>query len=191
MWSSSVKHRTSKIFSRNSPRNPSTNSPCLRAHCRPVFVFEGAGLVWPCIHTPIPPITGVAGRWATLAILGNEKSARNFSDRSFLVDGCAACPCENACFLFPGFGGPDRSVWLDIRSDIRPKTSALGWFFVSEVQVQKVYCFAGLLFYLSFHWITRCNSIQAAMHSNAALEYRKFSTPSRQPVWETLEGEIH
>ena len=30
--------------------------------------------------------------------IGNEKSARSFSDRSFFVDVRAACPCQNSCF---------------------------------------------------------------------------------------------
>ena len=34
--------------------------------------------------------------------------------------------------LFPGFGGPDRSFRQDVRRDIRPKTSSLGWFFDPE-----------------------------------------------------------
>ena len=34
--------------------------------------------------------------------------------------------------VFPGFGGPDRSFWPDVRRDVRPKTSYLGWFFVSD-----------------------------------------------------------
>ena len=38
------------------------------------------------------------------------------------------------CFFFPGFGGPDRSFWPDVRRDIRPKTSALGWIFVPEIR---------------------------------------------------------
>ena len=61
----------------------------------------------------------------------NKKSARSFSDRSFFMDVRAGCPCENACF-FLGFGGPDRSFWPDVRKDIRPKTSSLGWIFVPE-----------------------------------------------------------
>ena len=28
--------------------------------------------------------------------------------------------------VFPGFGGPDRSFWPDVRRDIRPKTSVFG-----------------------------------------------------------------
>ena len=28
--------------------------------------------------------------------------------------------------FFPGFGGPDRSFWPDVRRDVRPKTSSLG-----------------------------------------------------------------
>ena len=28
--------------------------------------------------------------------------------------------------VFPGFGGPERSFWPDVRRDIRPKTSSLG-----------------------------------------------------------------
>ena len=61
-----------------------------------------------------------------LTILGNEKSARSFSDRSFFVDVRAACPCQNACFsriwrAWPKFlaGCPQRrpaenfGVWAD------------------------------------------------------------------------------
>ena len=62
--------------------------------------------------------------------IGNEKSARSFSDRSFFVDVRAACPCQNACFV-PGFGGPDRSFWPDVRRDVRPKTSVFGLIFCS------------------------------------------------------------
>ena len=32
--------------------------------------------------------------------------------------------------VFPGFGGPNRSFWRDVRRDVRPKTSSLGWIFV-------------------------------------------------------------
>ena len=28
--------------------------------------------------------------------------------------------------FFPGFGGPDRSFWREVRRDVRPKTSSLG-----------------------------------------------------------------
>ena len=35
-------------------------------------------------------------------------------------------------FVFPGFGGPDRSFWPGVRRDVRLKTSSLGCFFVSE-----------------------------------------------------------
>ena len=37
--------------------------------------------------------------------VGNEKSARSFSDRSFFVDVRAACPCQNACFFFQHLEG--------------------------------------------------------------------------------------
>ena len=67
----------------------------------------------------------------SISFSGNEKSARNVSDRSFFVDGHAACPCQTASF-FPGFGGLDRSFWPEARRDVRPKTSSLGCFLVSE-----------------------------------------------------------
>ena len=35
---------------------------------------------------------------SNILLIGNEKSARSFSDRSFFVDVRAACPCQNACF---------------------------------------------------------------------------------------------
>ena len=63
--------------------------------------------------------------------LGNEKSAQSFPDRSFFVDVHVGCPCQNASF-FPGLGGFDRSFRPDVRRDIRPKTSSLGWFFIPE-----------------------------------------------------------
>ena len=31
--------------------------------------------------------------------------------------------------VFPGFGGPDRSFWPDVRRDVRPKTSVFGLIF--------------------------------------------------------------
>ena len=34
--------------------------------------------------------------------------------------------------IFPGYGAPDRSFWPDVRRDIRPKTSSLGWIFVPD-----------------------------------------------------------
>ena len=59
--------------------------------------------------------------------LGNEKSARSFSDRSFFVDVRAGCRSQNAYFSkVLDSGGPDRSFWPDVRRDIRPKTSSLG-----------------------------------------------------------------
>ena len=57
------------------------------------------------------------------SLIGNGKSARSFSDRSFFMDVRAGCPFQNACF--PGFGGPDRSFWPDVRRDIRPKLLVL------------------------------------------------------------------
>ena len=36
---------------------------------------------------------------------------------------------------FPGLGGPDRSFWPDVRRDVRPKTSSLGWFFLSDTKL--------------------------------------------------------
>ena len=65
----------------------------------------------------------------SLIIIGNEKSARSFSDRSFFMDVRAGYPFRNACF--PGFAGPDRSFWRDVRRDVRPKTSSLGWILFS------------------------------------------------------------
>ena len=41
--------------------------------------------------------------------------------------------------VFPGFGGPDRSFWMDVRRDIRP-TASLGWFFVPEQRVGRFTC---------------------------------------------------
>ena len=34
-------------------------------------------------------------------------------------------------FFSPGFGGPDRSFWPDVRRDVRPKTSVFGLIFRS------------------------------------------------------------
>ena len=48
--------------------------------------------------------------------VGNEKSDRSFSDRSFFMDVRTACPCQIASF-FPGFGGPDRSFRPDVPSN--------------------------------------------------------------------------
>ena len=33
------------------------------------------------------------------------------------------------CLFYPGFGGPDRSFWPDVRRDVRPKTSVFGLIF--------------------------------------------------------------
>ena len=35
--------------------------------------------------------------------------------------------------VLPGCGGPDRSFWLDVRRDVRPKTFSLGGFCDSEL----------------------------------------------------------
>ena len=35
--------------------------------------------------------------------------------------------------VLPGFGGPDRSVWPNVRKEIRPETSSFGWFFVPDL----------------------------------------------------------
>ena len=43
---------------------------------------------------------------------------------------------KDACFLLPGFGGPDQSFWPDVRRDIRLKASSLGWVFFSLLKIQ-------------------------------------------------------
>ena len=68
---------------------------------------------------------------ALCANVGNGKSARSFSDRSFFSR-TSARDVRSEMLVFPGFGGPDRSFWPDVRRDIRPKTSSLGWIFVPE-----------------------------------------------------------
>ena len=38
----------------------------------------------------------------------------------------SAWDVRSEMLVFPGFGGPDRSSWRDVRRDVRPKTSSLG-----------------------------------------------------------------
>ena len=38
----------------------------------------------------------------------------------------SAWDVRSETLVFPGFGGPDRSFWRDVRRDVRPKTSSLG-----------------------------------------------------------------
>ena len=64
-----------------------------------------------------------------LSKLGNEKSARSFSDRSFFVDVRAACPCQNACFSRAWRAWP--KLWAGCPQG-RPAENFLGWFFVSD-----------------------------------------------------------
>ena len=56
--------------------------------------------------------------------LGSEKSAPKLFRPKF------SCGCPRGMSIpkrfCPGFGDPDRSVWPDVRRDIRPKTSSLG-----------------------------------------------------------------
>ena len=49
-----------------------------------------------------------------------------FQTEVFFVDVRAACLCP--MLVFRGFRGPDRSFWPDVRRDVRPKASSLGWF---------------------------------------------------------------
>ena len=56
--------------------------------------------------------------------LGNGKSARSFQTEVF--SWMSARDVCSRMLVFPGFGGPDRSFWPDVRRDIRPKTSFLG-----------------------------------------------------------------
>ena len=45
--------------------------------------------------------------------------------------------------VFPGFGGPDRSFWPDVRKDVRPKTSVFGLIFrFASFKVEKAHCAA-------------------------------------------------
>ena len=50
---------------------------------------------------PMASVTGIAAICVILTsgrLLGNEKSARSFSDRSFFMDVRVGCPFRNACF---------------------------------------------------------------------------------------------
>ena len=58
--------------------------------------------------------------WSVPTALANRNRERKISpkfltDRSSFMDVRAGCLFRNVCF-FPGFGGPDRSFWPDVRS---------------------------------------------------------------------------
>ena len=53
--------------------------------------------------------------------------------------------------VFPGFGGADRSFWRDVRRDVRPKTSSLGWIFVPEITLPNPY--------KGFAWLSQDNQM--------------------------------
>ena len=69
----------------------------------------------------------------TFQTLGNEKSARSFSDRSFFMDVRAGCPCENACFfqdmesltevfgrMSAGISSAKLPLWAEFRAGKKP-----------------------------------------------------------------------
>ena len=60
--------------------------------------------------------------------LKGKSRERKISPKFFrpkFSNGCPRVMSVPKC-LFPGFGGPDRSFWPDVRRDLRPKTSSLG-----------------------------------------------------------------
>ena len=59
------------------------------------------------------------------SLIGNGNSARSFSDPE-VFSWTSTRDVRSKMPVFPGFGGPDRSFWPDVRKDIRPKTSSLG-----------------------------------------------------------------
>ena len=63
-------------------------------------------------------------------ILGNGKSARNFTHREFFRGRLRGMSVPKM-LGFSGFGGPDRSFWPGLRRDVRPKTSSSRCFLVS------------------------------------------------------------
>ena len=56
--------------------------------------------------------------------IGNENQPEVFLTEVF--SWTSARDVHPKMLVFPGFGGPDRSFWPDVRRDIRAKTSSLG-----------------------------------------------------------------
>ena len=60
---------------------------------------------------------------------GQLDRERNISLKSFqteVLSWTSARHVHAQMVVFPGFEGPDRSFWWNVRRDVRPKTSSLG-----------------------------------------------------------------
>ena len=62
-------------------------------------------------------------------LIGNEKSARSFADRSFFMDVRGGCPFRNGCF------SRIWRVWPKFLAGCPAQTSSLGWIFVPDLRL--------------------------------------------------------
>ena len=90
--------------------------------CSPTIKFQDGSPVDPLFEPPAdPPFWLDLSKIIFIVISASliygrrDFSDQSFSERSFFVEVRAVYPCHYDCFS-PGFGGPDRSFWPDVRT---------------------------------------------------------------------------